>query len=96
MKPGPKPKPPSVKKAQGSFQPSRSGDLIEISAPSGVPQRPDWLTPAGEDVWMDDIARVTHGSLVTERDSTSFGTYCNLQGAIIETWRAGDRVLDHG
>lgn len=90
MKRGPKPKPPEIKKAQGSFQPSRSGDLIEISAPTGVPQRPDWLTPHGEEVWMDDIARVTHGSLVTERDSTVFATYCNLMGAIIETWRSGE------
>nr|WP_312165628.1 hypothetical protein [Brevundimonas diminuta] len=90
MKPGPKPKPPAVKKAQGSFQPSRGGDLVEISTPSGVPLRPDWLTEAGEEVWMDDVARVSNGSLVTERDSTVFATYCNLMGAIIETWRSGE------
>lgn len=93
MKPGPKPKPPAMKRAQGTFQPSRGGDLIEISAVSGgsnLPQRPDWLTTAGEEVWMDDIARVSNGSLVTERDSTVFGTYCNLMGAIIATWRLGE------
>lgn len=90
MKPGPKPKPPAVKKAQGSFQPSRGGDLVEISTPSGLPQRPDWLTTAGEEVWIDDIARVTEGSLVSERDSTMFATYCNLVGAIAETWKSGE------
>lgn len=39
---------------------------------------------------MDDIARVTCGSLVTERDSTVFATYCNLMGAIVTTWRLGE------
>lgn len=90
MKPGPKPKPPAVKKAQGSYQPSRGGDLVEIPAVSDLPERPDWLTTAGEEVWMDDIQRVTVGSLVTARDSTVFATYCNLMGAIIETWRSGE------
>nr|WP_313427032.1 hypothetical protein [Brevundimonas diminuta] len=90
MKPGPKPKPPAVKKAQGSFQPSRGGDLVEISTLSDLPERPDWLTTAGEEVWIDDITRVTAGSLVTARDSTVFATYCNLMGAIIETWRSGE------
>lgn len=90
MKRGPKPKPTDIKRAQGSFQPSRGGDLVEVTAPAGVPQRPDWLTDAGEEVWMDDIARVTNGSLVTERDSTVFATYCNLVGAIAETWKSGE------
>lgn len=90
MKRGPKPQPPSEKRAKGTFQPCRGGDLIEISTPSDLPEKPDWLTTAGEEVWMDDISRVTVSSLVTARDSTIFGNYCNLQGAINEAWRVGD------
>lgn len=88
MKRGPKPAPPETKKAQGSFQACRSGHLTEIPANNSVPQQPDWLTEAGREVWLDDIARVTQGSLVTERDSSVFGHYCNLAGALIEAWRA--------
>ena len=87
MKRGPKPAPSDLKKAQGTFQPCRSGHLTEIPTNNSVPQQPDWLTEAGREVWLDDIARVTTGSLVTERDSTMFGQYCNMIGAINEGWR---------
>jgi hypothetical protein len=39
---------------------------------------------------MDDIGRVAGVGLTSERDSTLFATYCNLQGAAIVAWRAGD------
>jgi hypothetical protein len=28
---------------------------VELVAPDALPQRPDWLTAAGEEVWMDNI-----------------------------------------
>jgi phage terminase small subunit len=49
--------------------------------------KPDWLTAAGEEVWMDDIARAAQMKLVSEADTTMFGNYCNLQGYIIMAWR---------
>lgn len=90
MKRGPKPTLPSIKEARGTLRPHRDGLTIEMSEPSGLPQRPDWLTTAGQEVWMDDLGRVSTGKLAGERDSTMFGTYCNLQGAIIQAWRSGE------
>ncbi|MBP2229653.1 hypothetical protein J2847_002952 [Azospirillum agricola] len=57
--------------------------------PDALPSKPDWLTAAGEEVWIDDIGRVTPDRLATEKDSTMFATYCNIVGAMAEAWRAG-------
>jgi hypothetical protein len=76
--------PPGLAIAGGG---NEGGDDGFIS-PNELPKRPDWLTPAGEEVWMDDIGRVAAGRLSGEADATMFGNYCNLQGAIIQAWRA--------
>lgn len=83
MKRGPKPDLPSAKLARGTFQPSRNGGLIEATEPNALPVMPEWLTEAGREVWLDDIGRVSSTRLATERDSTMFANYCNLQGAIL-------------
>lgn len=90
MKRGPKPELPSTKLARGTFQPCRDAGKVELVAPEALPRRPDWLTAAGEEVWADDLGRVCEGRLVSERDSTMFANYCNLQGAINMAWRAGE------
>lgn len=90
MKRGPKALLPSEKEARGTFQPCRDAGKVEVVEPNSMPLKPDWLTAAGEEVWIDDIGRVGHGHLVTERDSTMFANYCNLQGAINLAWRAGE------
>lgn len=90
MKRGRKPDLPSVKEARGTFQKCRDADRVEVIEPDALPSQPDWLTVAGEEIWQDDIGRVAQGKLVTERDSTMFGNYCNLQGAIVLAWRAGE------
>jgi hypothetical protein len=64
--------------------------VAEIIEPDSLPQRPDSLTAAGEAVWLDNVGRVAAGRLVTERDSTMFGAWCNLIGAIDLCWRAGE------
>ena len=87
---GRKPELPSVKEARGTFQPSRDGGRVEIIAPDQPPQQPDWLTAEGEQVWLDDIGRVLKAGIVKEVDSTAFGNYCNLQGAITKAWTAGE------
>jgi hypothetical protein len=82
----------STKVERGTVRPYRdiASEVIDPSlvAPNELPQRPDWLTPAGEEVWMDDIGRIAAGRLSGEADATMFGNYCNLQGAIIQAWRA--------
>ncbi|HEV7285197.1 MAG TPA: hypothetical protein VGN75_10095 [Kaistia sp.] len=90
MKRGPKPALPSEKRARGTLQQCRDAGKVELIEPDALPARPEWLTAAGEEVWIDDIGRVAAGRLVTEKDSTMFANYCNLQGAIVMAWRAGD------
>lgn len=91
MKRGPKPKPPAVKKNQGSFQPSRGGDLVEIPTVSSIPQPPEWLSPAALTVWNAEISRVTHGSMVVDLDTTMFAIYCNTIAGIIDVTQKGDQ-----
>lgn len=90
MKRGRKPDLPSVKEARGTLQKCRDANRVEVIEPDALPAQPDWLTTAGEEIWQDDIGRVAQGKLVNERDSTMFGNYCNLQGAIVLAWRAGE------
>lgn len=81
---------PSTKLARGTFKRYRDGGNVEVIEPDALPVQPDWLTPAGGAIWLDDIGRVSSVRLANERDSTMFATYCNLQGAIVEAWRTGD------
>lgn len=89
MKRGPKPLTPAEKEARGTVQPVRDRDRVQIVEPAAMPVMPDWLTAEGQEVWLDDLGRVQANRLVTERDSTAFGNYCNLQGMIVRCWRAG-------
>jgi hypothetical protein len=90
MKRGPKPDLPSQKLARGTFRPSIDAGKVEVIEPNAMPVQPDWLTAEGEEVWMDDLGRVSEGRLVGEKDSTQFANYCNLQGAINKAWRSGE------
>jgi hypothetical protein len=90
MNRGRKPEPPSTKLSRGTYRPDRDDGRVELIDGSGLPAQPDWLTAAGHEVWLDNVGRVGSGRVVTERDSTLFGNFCNLQGALILAWRAGD------
>lgn len=96
MKRGRKQLPPAVKAERGTFEPGRDAGRTEVlppgftvATPQGLPQKPDWLTDAGGEVWLDDVGRVSTHKMATESDSTMFAQYCNLQGAINMAWRAG-------
>jgi hypothetical protein len=80
---------PSAHLARGTYKPSRHGNTIEFTEPDSLPQRPDWLTEEGGEVWLDDVGRVSAHRLVTEKDAMAFAQYCNLMGACIKAWRAG-------
>lgn len=90
MKRGRKPDLPSTKKARGTSQPCRDAGRVEVIEHDAVPRQPEWLTPEGQMIWLEDIGRVIHHGLVGELDSTVFGNYCNLQGAIAKAWRLGE------
>lgn len=81
MKRGPKAEPPSQKLARGTFQPVRDGHKDEIIVPGSPPQMPDYLTPAAEIVWQEEIGRVM-ATGVTEIDSSLFARYCSLEALI--------------
>jgi phage terminase small subunit len=98
VKRGVKPLPPALKQERGTLTPCRDKGRTEVEAmsaagqlavPHGLPQQPDWLTDAGREVWLDDVGRAASHRLATESDSTQFGNYCNLQGAIIMAWKVG-------
>jgi hypothetical protein len=80
---------PSEKRQRGTSRPYRDAGVIELVEPDSLPQRPDSLTEAGEAIWLDNVGRVAATRLVTERDSTMFGAWCNLIGAIDQCWRSG-------
>jgi hypothetical protein len=89
MKRGRRPELPSTKADRGTFRPSRDASRVEVIAADAPPQRPEWLTAAGELVWLDDLPRVLSNRQAAELDSTMFAQYCNLQGAINAAWTGG-------
>lgn len=89
MKRGPKPDLPTERIARGTL-PRSAAPSVDLYEPNAMPAQPDWLTAEGEEVWMDDIGRVTASRMATEKDSTQFANYCNLQGAINKAWREGE------
>lgn len=89
MQRGPKPKSDDEKAAAGTLQPCRETGQTLVLA-DDPPSKPEWLTPEGNEVWLDDLGRVLQNRMVDEVDSSMFATYCNLQGAIIKCWRAGE------
>jgi hypothetical protein len=50
---------------------------------------PSWLTPAGEEAWLELLPQATTVGLVSELDSTALGQLANLTGALATCWRAG-------
>jgi hypothetical protein len=90
MNRGPKRQTPGEKAAKGTLRKHRDGDVIEVVEPNALPSQPTWLTPEGEEIWQDDLGRVIASRIVTERDSTAFGNYCNLQGMIVQCWKKGE------
>lgn len=91
MKRGPKPESQQTKELRGTAQPCRfNGANMGVADPSALPEKPDWLTTAGEVIWADDINRVATNRMATANDSSMFATYCNLQGAIMQCWQSDE------
>lgn len=88
MKRGPKKMLPAEKEMRGTYRAHRDAD-IQIIESDGMPQMPDWLTPEGEEVWQDNVGRVSQ-KLVSEADSNEFANFCVLQGGIVKAVRAGE------
>ncbi|QDO99091.1 hypothetical protein FNB15_18250 [Ferrovibrio terrae] len=90
MKGGRKPLHSAEKKARGTLRPCREPAPVGFIDQQGLPAKPAWLTAAGEDVWIDEVGRVSLNRLADRRDTTSFGNFCNLQGCINLCWQSGE------
>jgi hypothetical protein len=88
MNRGPKPQPPGVKSARGTFQPIRDSGKVETIVPGDPPQMPDYLTPEAIMVWQEEIGRVMAAG-TTEIDSALFGRYCSLEALVRTAFGAG-------
>jgi len=89
MKPGPKQQLPSVKALKGTLRNDRDGDRLEIITPDSLPVEPDFLTPGGRLVWLDNIGRIAQTRQATELDSEVVAHWCNLSAAIRDAWASG-------
>lgn len=90
MQRGPKRQLPSEKRARGTYQPVRDAGTVEIIEADALPQMPDWLSPAAQEIWLEDLGRVTAHRLVTEKDTTAFANYCAMQALIVECFKKGE------
>ena len=90
MKRGPKSVAPSTKVARGTRRRDRDANIVEITTTRALPMQPEWLTEAGREAWLDNVARAYSAERATELDSALFGTFCNLLGACSLAWRAGE------
>jgi hypothetical protein len=82
MKRGPKPQLPATKEKRGTLRPDRdAGKAVEVFSPGDPPVAPDYLMPAAQEVWIEEISRVMLAG-VTERDSSLFATYCATEAMV--------------
>lgn len=101
MKPGPKPQTAATKRARGTYRRDRDGgkdagtvvaELAtaplhgEVMDAGAVPAMPDYLSPAAQVIWQEELGRVMLGGVV-ERDSSLFATYCELEAACRKAWK---------
>lgn len=88
MKPGPKADPPEEKWRRGTLQPCRDGAKVELLVPGDPPQMPDYLSPAAQIVWQEEIGRVMAVG-VSELDSSLFARYCSYEALVRKAFEAG-------
>jgi hypothetical protein len=74
---------------RGTFKASRDRGRIEfdVAVPGSMPQRPPWLTVAGEEIWVNNVGRAVPA--LTESDSIGFALFCNIVAAIGQAYAAG-------
>jgi phage terminase small subunit len=91
MRRGPKPELPSVKANGGTFRPHRDRFKVEVSTSNALPIKPDWLSPAGQTIWDENVTRAAAVG-VTEHDTVIFTIFCNLTGEVVQAVQAGKAV----
>lgn len=90
MKRGPKPQTAVTKAQRGTLRPDRDGATpVQLIAAGDPPSVPDYLSPAAQEIWFEEISRVMLGG-VTERDSSLFATYCSTEALVRAAFIAGE------
>lgn len=90
MKRGPKPQTAVTKAKRGTLRPDRDGDgPVQLIVAGDPPAMPDYLSPAAQEVWLEEISRVMLAG-VAERDSSLFGTYCSTEALVRAAFIAGE------
>lgn len=90
MKRGPKPQTPAIKAKRGTLRHDRDGPgPVQLITAHDPPVMPDYLSPAAQEIWMEEISRVMLSG-VTEQDSALFGTYCSTEALVRAAFIAGE------
>jgi len=90
MKRGRKPDTPIAKAKRGTL---RKGDALEgavsLVAAGDPPVIPDYLSPAAQEIWQDELPRVMLSG-VSEQDSSLLATYCSTEALVRAAFLAGE------
>jgi len=90
MKRGPKPQTAVEKARRGTLRPDRGGDgPVQLITAGDPPIVPSYLSPAAQDIWMEEISRVMLSG-VSEVDSSLFATYCSTEALVRAAFIAGE------
>lgn len=90
MKRGPKPQLPTTKVQRGTLRKDRDGaGPVQMIMAGDPPMMPDYLAPAAQIIWMEEISRVMVAS-VSELDSSFFAEYCSMTALIRAAFIAGE------
>ncbi|KUO53185.1 MAG: hypothetical protein APF82_00935 [Sphingomonadales bacterium BRH_c42] len=90
MKPGPKPQTAVTKAKRGTLRPDRDGGgAVQLITAGDPPSMPDYMSPAAQDIWMEEISRVMVSG-VSEVDSSLFATYCSTEALVRAAFIAGE------
>lgn len=90
MKRGPKKQTAVAKAKRGTLRPDRDGaGPVSLVAAGDPPVTPDYLSPAAQEIWLEEIGRVMLSG-VTDQDSSLLATYCSTEALVRAAFIAGE------
>lgn len=90
MRRGPKPQLPATKEKRGTLRKDRDGSApVQIISAGDPPVVPDYLSPAAQVIWFEELPRVMLAG-VTERDSSLFASYCSTEALVRAAFMANE------